>query len=69
MCLSRNCGRIFCSECTNQSVPIPHQLLDEAVRVCSPCYKKISSYMCEQAAKIDILDGTLSLDSFENIDT
>lgn len=34
----RNCGYIFCGDCTSQSIPIPGKGLMQAERVCQPCY-------------------------------
>jgi len=39
----RSCGRLFCSECSLQSVPIPAEQLYSPVRVCNTCYKQITT--------------------------
>ena len=40
----RSCGRLFCSECSEQSVPIPAEQLYTPVRVCNGCYKELTSH-------------------------
>lgn len=34
----RNCGKIFCSECSDNNVPIPSEQLFHPVRVCGSCF-------------------------------
>ncbi|CAL4122150.1 unnamed protein product [Meganyctiphanes norvegica] len=34
----RNCGKIFCAECSDNNVPIPTEQLFHPVRVCSTCF-------------------------------
>ncbi|KAK2149448.1 hypothetical protein LSH36_452g01014 [Paralvinella palmiformis] len=34
----RNCGKIFCSRCSSNSVPLPHFGHDKPVRVCNHCF-------------------------------
>ncbi|KAE8744447.1 hypothetical protein FOCC_FOCC008922 [Frankliniella occidentalis] len=34
----RNCGKIFCSECSENTVPLPNKQVFEPVRVCTTCY-------------------------------
>ncbi|KAK4319925.1 hypothetical protein Pmani_009176 [Petrolisthes manimaculis] len=34
----RSCGKIFCSECSEHSIPIPREQLYQPVRVCGTCY-------------------------------
>ncbi|XP_069986655.1 phosphatidylinositol-3,5-bisphosphate 3-phosphatase MTMR3 isoform X3 [Penaeus vannamei] len=36
--VARSCGKIFCSECSQHSVPIPREQLYQPVRVCGSCY-------------------------------
>lgn len=38
----RSCGRLFCSECSDNTVPLPAEQLYTPVRVCDGCYKMIS---------------------------
>ena len=38
----RNCGQVFCNECTGQVARIPSQNLITAERVCLPCYKVLT---------------------------
>jgi len=39
----RNCGRVFCSDCTNYFTAVPHQHLDVPVRVCRQCFLLLSN--------------------------
>ncbi|ELT99015.1 hypothetical protein CAPTEDRAFT_226204 [Capitella teleta] len=39
----RNCGQVFCHECTNFTVPVPQQHLNTPVRVCRKCYHTFGS--------------------------
>jgi len=41
----RSCGRLFCSECSEQSVPIPAEQLYQPVRVCDQCFAHLTSGM------------------------
>ncbi|KAK7070785.1 Myotubularin-related protein 4 [Halocaridina rubra] len=34
----RSCGKIFCSECSENSIPIPREQLFQPVRVCGTCF-------------------------------
>ncbi|XP_069945444.1 phosphatidylinositol-3,5-bisphosphate 3-phosphatase MTMR3 isoform X3 [Cherax quadricarinatus] len=34
----RSCGKIFCSECSEHSIPIPREQLYQPVRVCGSCF-------------------------------
>lgn len=37
----RNCGRIFCADCSENSTPLPSEQLYNPVRVCTACYSKL----------------------------
>ena len=39
----RSCGRLFCSECSENTVPIPAEQLYNPVRVCDGCFSKLTS--------------------------
>lgn len=39
----RNCGNVFCAECSDYMLPVPQQQLDQPSRVCSECYKQVLS--------------------------
>lgn len=41
----RKCGRIFCSHCSSQEVPVPSEHFYDPVRVCSSCYEQL---LCKQ---------------------
>ncbi|KDR18504.1 myotubularin-related protein 3-like isoform X3 [Zootermopsis nevadensis] len=34
----RNCGKIFCADCSENTVPLPNEQLYDPVRVCSSCF-------------------------------
>lgn len=38
----RSCGRLFCSECSEQAVPIPDEQLYQPVRVCDQCFEHLT---------------------------
>uniref|UniRef100_A0A915I0V9 phosphatidylinositol-3,5-bisphosphate 3-phosphatase n=1 Tax=Romanomermis culicivorax TaxID=13658 RepID=A0A915I0V9_ROMCU len=38
----RNCGKVFCSICTNYECPVPQELLFRPVRVCIKCFERLS---------------------------
>lgn len=37
----RNCGRIFCADCSENSTPLPSEQLYSPVRVCTTCFSKL----------------------------
>ncbi len=39
----RNCGRVYCGECTSFTIPVPQQQLNVPVRVCRQCYYNIKA--------------------------
>ncbi len=41
-CLFRNCGKVFCSDCADRDLPLPHQNLFQPVRVCNVCYDSLN---------------------------
>ena len=43
----RSCGRLFCSECSDNTVPLPAEQLYTPVRVCDGCYKIMSGELLE----------------------
>ncbi|XP_057378844.1 myotubularin-related protein 4-like isoform X3 [Daphnia carinata] len=38
----RNCGKVFCSDCADRDLPLPHQNLFQPVRVCNVCYDSLN---------------------------
>lgn len=38
----RNCGRIFCADCSENSAPLPNEQLYNPVRVCTTCYNQLN---------------------------
>lgn len=49
----RNCGRIFCADCSNQMTPIPSEQLYDPVRVCSSCFELLR---CKQGCAVSATD-------------
>ncbi|XP_059490567.1 myotubularin-related protein 3 isoform X2 [Neocloeon triangulifer] len=39
----RNCGQIFCNDCSWNTAPLPSEQLYEPVRVCANCYREIAN--------------------------
>ncbi|XP_071797335.1 hepatocyte growth factor-regulated tyrosine kinase substrate-like isoform X1 [Asterias amurensis] len=39
----RHCGQLFCSKCSSKQLPIPKFGIEKPVRVCEPCYTKLTS--------------------------
>jgi len=39
----RNCGQIFCADCTADRIPLPHYGIEKEVRVCSICANKMKA--------------------------
>ena len=50
----RCCGRLFCSECSEQSVPIPAEQLYSPVRVCNSCYNQLTTSSCDHNIAHDL---------------
>jgi len=48
--LFRNCGKVFCSECTRFAIPVSQQQLNVSVRVCRNCYQ-ISNFRRKEEAR------------------
>ncbi|KAL5251936.1 hypothetical protein ACHWQZ_G014916 [Mnemiopsis leidyi] len=46
----RNCGQIFCAECTAERLPLPHFGIEKEVRVCSICASKVGNKAGDSAA-------------------
>ncbi|XP_046684264.1 myotubularin-related protein 3-like isoform X1 [Homalodisca vitripennis] len=53
----RSCGKVFCADCSPNTLPLPEEQLYEPVRVCAECYKGPSKEpepnvtTCKQAVK------------------
>ena len=39
----RNCGQLFCSDCSKHSIPLPHISIYTAERVCNACHHNVTS--------------------------
>nr|CAD7431577.1 unnamed protein product [Timema monikensis] len=37
----RNCGKIFCADCSDNTVPLPNEQLYDPVRVCANCFSML----------------------------
>ena len=48
----RSCGRLFCSECSDNTAPLPAEQLYTPVRVCDGCYKMISGELLVMATYV-----------------
>lgn len=46
----RSCGHVFCNQCANQLVPVPHEQLYSPVRVCGTCFETLRSRPCRPSA-------------------
>ena len=53
----RNCGRVFCNECTNFSIPVPQQQLITPVRVCRQCFITIIAENPNVASSVAMSNG------------
>jgi hypothetical protein len=54
----RCCGRLFCSECSEQSVPIPSEQLYSPVRVCNSCYNQLTTSSCDHSTAAAVAHTT-----------
>jgi len=60
----RNCGQLYCSECSDNLAPIPSEQLYHPVRICDDCFQKLYP---EEAAK-KALDAEISAAKSEAIE-
>jgi len=64
----RSCGRLFCSECSEQAIPIPAEQLYQPVRVCDQCYVSLTAGG-NQAHTVIPCDKTERLDKLNKEET
>jgi len=55
----RSCGRLFCSECSERTVPLPAEQLYTPVRVCDNCYSTITGQSQRNSDVIDKCDTNI----------
>ncbi|XP_069700991.1 phosphatidylinositol-3,5-bisphosphate 3-phosphatase MTMR3 isoform X2 [Periplaneta americana] len=58
----RNCGKIFCADCSENTVPLPNEQLYDPVRVCSSCYALLHN--ASTLLKRQQMNGTGSTNGF-----
>lgn len=46
----RNCGQIFCDDCSSKTMPLPRFGYEKDVRVCDGCYVQLHSQQTAPAA-------------------
>ncbi|XP_045171881.1 myotubularin-related protein 4-like isoform X2 [Mercenaria mercenaria] len=56
----RNCGKIFCHSCCNETIPLPHQMINTNERVCQTCYSKLTMLLTKSVIEMDNGIGELS---------
>lgn len=44
---SRSCGKIFCADCSDQTITIPSEQFFTPVRVCGSCFQRLASHSSE----------------------
>jgi hypothetical protein len=58
----RNCGKIFCADCSENTVPLPNEQLYDPVRVCSSCFSLLHN--ASALLKRQQVNGTGSTNGF-----
>lgn len=53
----RNCGRIFCHNCSSEKAPVPQQMTNVDQRVCKACFRDISSNLSKSIIEVDELSS------------
>ncbi|XP_053679949.1 myotubularin-related protein 4 [Anopheles nili] len=48
----RSCGQIFCAECSEFTAHLPDERLYQPVRLCGPCYQRISTATSTSGASV-----------------
>uniref|UniRef100_A0ABK8F4K8 phosphatidylinositol-3,5-bisphosphate 3-phosphatase n=1 Tax=Anopheles gambiae TaxID=7165 RepID=A0ABK8F4K8_ANOGA len=56
----RSCGQIFCAECSDYTAHLPEERLYQPVRLCGPCYQRISSMTVPATSSVSTTGGSSS---------
>ncbi|XP_050067962.1 uncharacterized protein LOC126556627 isoform X2 [Anopheles maculipalpis] len=59
----RSCGQIFCADCSEYTAHLPEERLYQPVRLCGPCYQRISSMTTVPANNSSSLSSGTALTS------
>uniref|UniRef100_A0A4Y0BK81 Lateral signaling target protein 2 homolog n=2 Tax=Anopheles funestus TaxID=62324 RepID=A0A4Y0BK81_ANOFN len=59
----RSCGQIFCADCSEFTAHLPEERLYQPVRLCGPCYQRISSMTVPATSSSAAVAGSLTLTS------
>ncbi|KAL5016282.1 hypothetical protein ScPMuIL_005871 [Solemya velum] len=57
----RNCGKVFCYECTNNFIPLPHQHLYNPERVCIVCFRALRQQTGKTVENVAIEEALISI--------
>lgn len=59
----RHCGYVFCGKCSDRRIILPHQTINQPVRVCRRCFTQLSQYSTMPSASRYCYDNRLILSS------
>uniref|UniRef100_A0A182K188 phosphatidylinositol-3,5-bisphosphate 3-phosphatase n=1 Tax=Anopheles christyi TaxID=43041 RepID=A0A182K188_9DIPT len=57
----RSCGQIFCADCSDYTAHLPEERLYQPVRLCGPCYQRISSMTVPSPSSVSTTGGGSTL--------